>query len=69
MDPERERITRLRAGRPPEPSGLAPARGRAARDRGVDDLFADAGLEYGPAFQGIGAAWRQEEEPYVEASL
>ncbi len=33
------------------------------------DLFAEAGLEYGPAFQGLGAAWRDGERIFAEVSL
>jgi NADPH:quinone reductase-like Zn-dependent oxidoreductase len=38
----------------------------------VDDLYdrlAEHGLEYGPAFQGLTAAWREGERIYAEASL
>ena len=33
------------------------------------DLLAEAGLEYGPAFQGLTAAWREGERIYTEVSL
>ena len=33
------------------------------------DLLAAAGIEYGPAFQGMEAAWRVGEEIYAEVSL
>jgi acyl transferase domain-containing protein/D-arabinose 1-dehydrogenase-like Zn-dependent alcohol dehydrogenase/acyl carrier protein len=33
------------------------------------DRLADAGFEYGPAFQGLTAAWRAGEEIYAEVSL
>ena len=33
------------------------------------DLLAAAGIEYGPAFQGMEAAWRLGEEIYAEVSL
>ncbi len=33
------------------------------------DLFAEHGLEYGPAFQGLRAAWRDGEHIYAEVSL
>src|SRR4029077_11056778 len=33
------------------------------------DLLAEAGLEYGPAFQGLSAAWRDGERIYAEVSL
>ena len=38
----------------------------------VDSLYerlADAGFEYGPAFQGLTAAWREGERIYAEVSL
>ena len=36
---------------------------------GAYDLLADAGLDCGPAFQGLEAAWRSGEEVYAEAAL
>ena len=33
------------------------------------DRLADAGLEYGPAFQGLHAAWRHGDEVFAEVSL
>jgi acyl transferase domain-containing protein len=33
------------------------------------DFFAGAGLEYGPAFFGVQAAWRRGEEAFTEVSL
>ncbi len=33
------------------------------------DLFAEHGLQYGPAFQGLRAAWRDGEHIYAEVSL
>ena len=33
------------------------------------DLLAEHGLRYGPAFQGLGAAWKQGEEIYAEVAL
>ncbi len=35
----------------------------------VYDRLAQAGLEYGPAFQGLTAAWQQGNETYAEVSL
>ncbi len=35
----------------------------------VYDEVAEIGIEYGPAFQGLGAAWRLGEELYAEVSL
>ena len=36
---------------------------------GFYDLAAEAGLDYGPAFQGLEAAWKLGEEIYAEVSL
>ncbi|PHQ52005.1 3-ketoacyl-ACP reductase, partial [Streptomyces cinnamoneus] len=36
---------------------------------GLYDGFAEAGLAYGPAFQGLRAAWRRGEETYAEVAL
>jgi len=53
-----------------EPLGSWPPEG--AEPLELDSLYerlADAGLEYGPAFQGLDAAWRLGEELYAEISL
>ncbi|HEY8984094.1 MAG TPA: SDR family NAD(P)-dependent oxidoreductase [Streptomyces sp.] len=36
---------------------------------GLYDAFADAGYAYGPAFQGLRAAWRRGEETFAEVAL
>ena len=36
---------------------------------GLYERLADAGLEYGPAFQGLDRAWAEGEEVYAEVSL
>ena len=36
---------------------------------GLYDRMADWGIEYGPAFQGLTAAWRRGEEVFAEVSL
>ncbi len=46
-----------------------PAGGEAISLDAVYDQLADAGFEYGPAFQGLTAAWRVGEEIFAEASL
>jgi acyl transferase domain-containing protein/short-subunit dehydrogenase/acyl carrier protein len=54
----------------PGPLAAWPPVGAEALD--VDDLYgrlADAGFEYGPAFQGVTAAWRAGEEVFAEISL
>ncbi len=35
----------------------------------LNDRLASTGLDYGPAFQGLGAVWRAGEELFVEAAL
>ncbi|MGC1851645.1 MAG: type I polyketide synthase, partial [Solirubrobacterales bacterium] len=59
-----------RASQAPEPLGVWPPEG--AEPLEVDylyDVLAEHGLEYGPAFQGLTAAWRDGERIYAEASL
>ncbi|WP_413754110.1 SDR family NAD(P)-dependent oxidoreductase [Streptomyces sp. R-74717] len=46
------------------PAGAAPV---SVRD--VYERYADAGLTYGPVFQGLKAAWRHDEELYAEVVL
>ncbi len=38
----------------------------------VDDLYdvlAESGLDYGPAFQGLGSVWRRDDEVFAEVAL
>ena len=54
----------------PEPLDAWPPEG--AEPLEVDylyDLLAEHGLSYGPAFQGLTAAWKQDEQLFVEVSL
>ncbi|HEY2334047.1 MAG TPA: SDR family NAD(P)-dependent oxidoreductase, partial [Solirubrobacterales bacterium] len=54
----------------PEPLDAWPPEG--AEPLGLDDFYerlAEAGLEYGPAFQGLTAAWKLGEEVFAEVSL
>ncbi len=58
---------------PPEPAAL-PAEWPPDGAEPIDldflyDRLAEAGLDYGPAFQGLDAAWRRGEEIYAEVSL
>ncbi len=54
----------------PEPLGAWPPEGAEPLETDyLYDLLSEAGLEYGPAFQGLDAAWRLGEETYVQASL
>ena len=54
----------------PEPLGAWPPEGSEEIELGdfYEDL-AEIGFEYGPAFQGLTAAWRRGEEVYAEISL
>ncbi|HEY8810013.1 MAG TPA: SDR family NAD(P)-dependent oxidoreductase, partial [Solirubrobacterales bacterium] len=54
----------------PEPLTTWPPEGAEPISLGdVYEHFADAGLNYGPAFQGLTAAWRAGEEIYAEIVL
>ena len=74
LGPERAQsrsVAEERAGRPPSRlAGTWPPAG--AEPIQIDDLYerlADHGLEYGPAFRGLGAVWRDGEELFAEVSL
>ncbi len=55
---------------PPQPAGQWPPAGAEPLDPAdLYDALAAAGIERGPAFQGVEAAWRSGEELYAEASL
>ncbi|MGC9443064.1 type I polyketide synthase, partial [Streptomyces sp. WG5] len=57
---------------PPDSAGPAawPPPGAVPLDtEGLYDRFADGGFAYGPAFQGLRAAWRLDDEVYAVASL
>jgi polyene macrolide polyketide synthase len=50
--------------------GAWPPEGAEQMDtEGVYDLLAEHGIEYGPSFQGLVAAWREGETAYAELSL
>ncbi len=54
----------------PEPFGSWPPEGAEPID--TSDLYerlGEIGFQYGPAFQGVGAAWQDGEEIYAEVSL
>jgi polyene macrolide polyketide synthase len=54
----------------PAPPGAWPPQG--AEPIETDDLYlhlAETGFDYGPAFQGVDAAWRKDDEIYAEVSL
>ena len=62
--PQQPAAARRAASTPGPPQGAEPIE--------LEDLYdrlAEAGLEYGPAFQGLSAAWRDGEEIYAEVSL
>ncbi|HEY8808629.1 MAG TPA: polyketide synthase dehydratase domain-containing protein, partial [Solirubrobacterales bacterium] len=53
-----------------EPLGEWPPQGAEPIDTGeLYERFVDVGLQYGPAFQGLTAAWRDGEEIFAEVSL
>ncbi len=54
----------------PDPLTEWPPRGAEAVDvAGAYDLFAGAGHDYGPTFQGLVACWRRDGELYAEVEL
>ncbi|HEY2333377.1 MAG TPA: type I polyketide synthase, partial [Solirubrobacterales bacterium] len=58
------------APEPQEPLEAWPPEGAEAVDvEFLYDRLAEAGLEYGPAFQGLTAAWREGETVFAEVSL
>ncbi|WP_425314862.1 type I polyketide synthase [Streptomyces agglomeratus] len=62
----------LGSGAPAVPFDLSqwPPAGAAAVDLdGLYEGLADAGLEYGPVFQGLTAAWKSGDDVYAEISL
>ena len=48
---------------------LAPRGGPPVEVEGLYERLAGLGFDYGPAFQGLGAAWRYGEEIYAEVAL
>ena len=68
-----QNVTGILSSQPPispEPLGSWPPEG--AEPLEVDhayDLLAERGLEYGPTFKGLSAAWRDGERIYAEVSL
>ena len=58
-----EQETRVLAGEWPPPGA------EEVDVEGVHDALAAAGLEYGPAFQGLRAVWRRGEELFAEVAL
>ncbi|WP_444545268.1 SDR family NAD(P)-dependent oxidoreductase [Streptomyces cinerochromogenes] len=57
---------------PAEPDGLAvwpPAGAERIDTDGLYAVMAETGLDYGPVFQGLRAAWRRGDELFVEAGL
>ena len=51
-----------------ERCGLRPARSRWS-STGLYDRLAEAGLEYGPVFQGLRGVWRRGGEVFAEVAL
>lgn len=60
--------TLVGAGRPPEPRGDWPSAEPIDLDGRYED-FAASGVHYGPAFRGLRAAWRLEDEVFAEVEL
>ncbi|ANH94588.1 polyketide synthase [Streptomyces sp. SAT1] len=54
---------------PADPAAWPPPGAVPLDTEGVYDRFADGGFAYGPAFQGLRAAWRLGDEVYAVASL
>ncbi|MGW3974945.1 polyketide synthase dehydratase domain-containing protein, partial [Streptomyces ardesiacus] len=62
----------LTGGTGKPPAGLEQWPPRGARSVAVDGFYddlAEGGLRYGPAFQGVRAAWRRGEEMFAEVVL
>ncbi|MFC9249733.1 type I polyketide synthase, partial [Streptomyces sp. NPDC057136] len=58
-----------KAAREPMSAEWPPAGAEPVPVDGLYDDFAERGLEYGPSFQGLTAAWRKGEEIYADVSL
>ncbi|MDX3745666.1 SDR family NAD(P)-dependent oxidoreductase [Streptomyces sp. AK08-02] len=58
-----------RSDGPPAPAAWPPAGTEPVDLDGVYDRFAEAGFRYGPAFQGLRAAWRDGTDVYAEVAL
>ena len=54
---------------PRAPRRLATPRRATSSSATLYERLADAGLDYGPAFQGLSAAWKDGEEVYAEVAL
>ncbi|MET0233677.1 MAG: SDR family NAD(P)-dependent oxidoreductase, partial [Kibdelosporangium sp.] len=50
-------------------SGVRPPAAEPVATDGLYERLADAGLRYGPAFQGLRAAWRQGDTVFAEVAL
>ena len=62
----------LGSEQPPEPEPLTAWPPQGAEPIQIEDLYeglAEIGFEYGPAFQGVSAAWQANGEIYAEVSL
>ncbi|MGH3875475.1 MAG: SDR family NAD(P)-dependent oxidoreductase [Actinophytocola sp.] len=63
LAPDGEPVSAGWAGEWPPPEATP-----AALD-GIYDRIADMGVDYGPAFQGLGAAWQRDDVLYAEVAL
>ncbi|WP_086564965.1 type I polyketide synthase [Streptomyces africanus] len=61
-------LGRVRAPRE-EPAQWPPQGAEAVELTGAYAALADAGLAYGPAFQGVGAVWRRGDDVFAEVRL
>ncbi len=65
-----EGVLGTRAVSEPEPLGAWPPEGAEPIDaEGLYERLAEASFNYGPAFQGVVAAWRRGEEVFAEVAL
>jgi acyl transferase domain-containing protein/acyl carrier protein len=55
--------------RPFDLAAWPPAEAEQIAVEGLYEGLADAGFAYGPAFQGLGAAWRRDDEVFAEVRL
>ncbi|WP_158872553.1 polyketide synthase dehydratase domain-containing protein, partial [Streptomyces variegatus] len=63
------RLAPARPVPPAEPAAWPPADAAPVAVEGLYDGFAAAGLEYGPAFQGVRAVWTRPGEVFAEVAL
>ena len=62
-------LTRATAAAPPEPLAWPPAGAEVLDVAGLYERLAETGFRYGPAFQGLRAAWARNGEVFAEVAL